>query len=68
MSYLLPSGQRIPDTRFEFVDRHIIYDGKYLGVELLTYILEDYAQPRPMTTTERNEFLTGIFTAAGWAP
>jgi hypothetical protein len=68
MSYLLPSGQRIPDTRYEFVDRHIIYDGKYLGVELLTYMLEDYAQPRPMTTTERNEFLTGIFTAAGWAP
>ncbi len=53
-------------TRNEFLDRHIFYDGRYLGVELLTALLEDYARPRPMTPAERTEFLTYIFDASGW--
>ena len=36
-------------TRREFIDRHVFYDGKYLGVELLTALLEDYSRPSPMT-------------------
>jgi poly-gamma-glutamate synthesis protein (capsule biosynthesis protein) len=53
-------------TRNEFLDRHVFYDGRYLGVELLTNLLEDYARPRPMTEPERTEFLTYIFNASGW--
>jgi hypothetical protein len=53
-------------TRREFADRHVFYDGRYMGVELLTFMLEDYARPRPMTDTERNRFLGDIFEAAGW--
>jgi poly-gamma-glutamate synthesis protein (capsule biosynthesis protein) len=56
----------VPGTRKEFIDRHVFYDGKYLGVELLTAMLEDYARPRPMTEDERNAMLGDIFSAAGW--
>jgi poly-gamma-glutamate synthesis protein (capsule biosynthesis protein) len=53
-------------TRREFLDRHIFYGGRYLGVTLLTAMLEDYSRPRPMTHQEREEFLREIFTASGW--
>jgi hypothetical protein len=66
MSHLMPDGSVIYDTRNVFIDRHIIYDGRYIGTELLTYIIEDYARPRLMTTSERNQFLKRIFTVAGW--
>ena len=48
-------------TRREFIDRHYFYDGKYLGVELLTALLEDYSKPRPMTETERIALLSDAF-------
>jgi hypothetical protein len=48
-------------TRQGFVDRHVFYDGRYLGVELLTTLIEDYARPRPMTANERSTFLNTIF-------
>lgn len=48
-------------NRREFVDRHIFYDGRYLGTELLTAILEYYAQPRPMTKNERESLLQDAF-------
>jgi poly-gamma-glutamate synthesis protein (capsule biosynthesis protein) len=66
MSYLMPDGSRIYDTRNVFVDRHVFYDGRYIGTELLTYIIEDYARPRLMTGPERLEFLQKIFSAGGW--
>ncbi|HVM71870.1 MAG TPA: CapA family protein [Anaerolineales bacterium] len=53
-------------TRELFVDRHVFYNGKYINTELLTYIIEDYAQPRPMTVLERKQFLQKIFQVAGW--
>lgn len=53
-------------TRREFVDRHVIYDGRYISTELLTALLEDYARPRPMTEAERRQFLSDIFSAGGW--
>jgi len=53
-------------TRREFIDRHIFYDGKYINTELLTALLEDYAQPRPMTADERRIFLSDLFMASGW--
>jgi poly-gamma-glutamate synthesis protein (capsule biosynthesis protein) len=48
-------------TRREFLDRHIFYDGRYLGVDLLTAMLEDYSQPRPMTAEERQSLLSDAF-------
>jgi hypothetical protein len=68
MSYILPDGTVIDETRREFMDRHIFYDGEYLGVELLTSMLEDYARPRPMTEAERSAFLSEYFYASGFIP
>jgi poly-gamma-glutamate synthesis protein (capsule biosynthesis protein) len=53
-------------TRREFADRHVFYDGRYLGTDLLTFMLEDYARPRPMTEMERKTFLRDIFGAGGY--
>jgi len=66
MSHLMPDGSLIDDTRDVFVDRHVFYDGRYIGTELLTYISEDYSRPRLMTEPERFEFLHKIFSAGGW--
>ena len=52
--------------RTAFIDRHIFYDGKYIGAELLTIYLVDYARSRPMTQPEREKLLTAIFQASGW--
>ncbi len=32
-----------------FMDYHVFYEGRYLGMQLLTTRLEDASQPRPMT-------------------
>ncbi len=53
-------------TRREFYDKHFFYNGKYINTQLLTGLLEDYAQPRPMTAEERVQFLSEIFNASGW--
>jgi poly-gamma-glutamate capsule biosynthesis protein CapA/YwtB (metallophosphatase superfamily) len=53
-------------TRQEFIDRHVFYDGRYIGTELLTAELEDYARPRPMTPQERSVLLSEYFAASGW--
>jgi poly-gamma-glutamate synthesis protein (capsule biosynthesis protein) len=54
------------ETRQEFVDWHIFYDGRHISTEVLTAILEDYARPRPMTPEEREALLTAAFQASGW--
>ncbi len=56
-----------PDTKNEFIDRHVFYNGRYLGVQLLTATLEDYVKPRPMTIQEREAELTKIFNVSGWS-
>jgi hypothetical protein len=53
-------------SRREFIDRHIFYDGRYLGTELLTAMLEDSSRPRPMTEQERQKLLEDAFRASGW--
>jgi hypothetical protein len=68
MRYTLPDGSVIDGTRLEFLDRHVFYDGRYLGVELLTARLEDYARPRPMTPDERAAFLLDYFYYSGFIP
>jgi poly-gamma-glutamate synthesis protein (capsule biosynthesis protein) len=50
----------------EFIDRHVFYDGRYLGVELVTAFLEDYARPRLMKPAERTKFLGDYFNYSGW--
>ena len=68
MTYILPDGKVIDETRREFLDRHVFYDGRYLGAELLTAMLEDYSRPRPMSESERAEFLSEYFHLSGWIP
>lgn len=68
MTYILPGGEVIDGTRREFLDRHVFYNGKYLGVELLSAILEDYSRPRPMTESERASLLAEYFHLSGWTP
>jgi hypothetical protein len=53
-------------TRRAAIDRYTIYDGKILGVELITTMLEDWSRPRLMTPEERQQFLMELFTASGW--
>jgi len=53
-------------TRQEVVDRHVIYKGRHISTELLTFMLENYSQPRPMTTEERHQLLSAVFEASGW--
>jgi poly-gamma-glutamate synthesis protein (capsule biosynthesis protein) len=66
MGYTLPNGENTSKTRWEIIQRHTFYDGKLLSTELLTAMLYDYAQPRPMTEMERQVFLQDLFTASGW--
>ena len=54
------------ETRQEFLDRHVFYDGRHISTELLTAILEDYSRPRPMTPDEREVLLRAAFAASGW--
>ena len=53
-------------TRQECIDRHIIYNGRHISTELLTFMLENYAQPRPMIIEERQALLQSLFSASGW--
>lgn len=57
-----------PAERFEFLDRHVFYDGHYINTELLTALLEDYARPRPMDSSERGALLDAYFGYSGWLP
>ncbi len=66
MYYNLPDGSVTFNTRLEFLDRHVFYDGRYLGVEIFTNVLEDFAGPRPMTPAERVGFLSEYFYYSGW--
>jgi poly-gamma-glutamate synthesis protein (capsule biosynthesis protein) len=66
MTYEMPDGSVIDETRREFIDRHVFYNGKYLGVELLTAMLEDFSRPRPMNERERTQFLSEYFAYSGW--
>jgi poly-gamma-glutamate synthesis protein (capsule biosynthesis protein) len=52
--------------RREFLDRYVIYDGKFISAELITAMLEDYSRPRLMTGDERVKFLAEYFYYSGW--
>lgn len=54
------------NSRF-FMDQLFIYEGRLLGIDLFTGIIEDNARPRPMTADERLNFLAFMFnTQAGY--
>lgn len=52
--------------REEFIDRHIFYDGRHISTVLLTALLEDFAQPRPMSDAERAALLSAAFASSDW--
>ncbi len=52
------------ETRTELMARHVIYQGRLISTEILTAVLEDFAQPRWATPEERAEILNRIFAAA----
>ena len=52
------------ETGQAFIDRHVFYDGKYIGTELLTIQFVDLAQSRPMTLEERQILLYTVFQAS----
>ncbi|MEM7539462.1 MAG: CapA family protein, partial [Chloroflexota bacterium] len=52
------------ETRTELMARHTIYEGQLLNTEILTAVLEDFAQPRWTTAEERVALLQRIFDAA----
>lgn len=54
------------ETRQEFLDRHVFYEGRHISTELLTAMLEDWSRPRPMTAEERAALLEAVFGASGW--
>jgi hypothetical protein len=57
-----------PGIRREFLDRYVIYDSRFISVELITALLEDYSRPRLMTEQERAGFLQEYFYYSGWMP
>jgi hypothetical protein len=54
------------NTRREFIDRHVFYNGRYINTQIITTFLEDYAKPRLMSLDERQDFLEEIFQFSGW--
>lgn len=52
------------ETRTELYARHTIYNGHVISTEILTGVLEEYAQPRWATPEERASILQSIFAAA----
>lgn len=59
----MPAG-----IRREFLDRYVIYGGRFISAELVTAMLEDYARPRLMTEEERAGFLDEYFAKSDWIP
>ena len=49
------------DSDKAFIDRHVFYDGKYLGVELLTAQFFNWSTPTWMTPEARTELLSRLF-------
>ncbi|MBK7896511.1 MAG: CapA family protein [Anaerolineaceae bacterium] len=53
-------------TRQTFVDTYLFYNGRLLGVELWTGVIENYCCPREMSAAEREAVLTAVFQASDW--
>jgi poly-gamma-glutamate synthesis protein (capsule biosynthesis protein) len=53
-------------TRQEFIDKHVFYEGHHISTELISAMLEDYSQPRPMTPEERESLLQDVLKYVKW--
>jgi hypothetical protein len=53
-----------PETGKAMIDRHIMYDGRYINTELLTIQFINLARSRPMTLEERQLLLYNVFQAS----
>ena len=53
-------------TDFGFLDRHVFYDGKYLGVELLPIQFKDYSQPVWPEEPTREWLMNALFQVSEW--
>lgn len=53
------------DSNKAFLDRHIFYDGKYLGVELITAQFFNWSTPTLMTPEARAAVLEKLFFESG---
>lgn len=53
-------------TRWAFLDRHVFYDGRHIGTELITIFFVDLAKSRFTTPQERLNLLHKVFAASGW--
>ncbi len=51
------------ETRTELMARHTLYNGQLINTEILTAVLENYAQPRWADEQERAGILARIFNA-----
>jgi poly-gamma-glutamate synthesis protein (capsule biosynthesis protein) len=56
------------ETRSELYVRHTIYNGEIISSEILTGVLEDFAQPRWATPEERADILSTIYGGAPERP
>lgn len=54
------------ENRQMFADKHVLYEGRHISTVLFTGLMEDWAQPNPMTPEDRAAFLQLIFEASGW--
>lgn len=54
------------DSNKAFLDRHIFYDGKYLGVELITVEFFNWSTPTLMTPESRAAMLERLFAESGF--
>lgn len=53
-------------TRQTFVDRHVFYEGRYLGVDLRAAFIVDNSQPVPMNEADRAALLRKLFQMSGY--
>jgi hypothetical protein len=51
-------------TRESLIDFHYFYGGRHLGTAVRAALIEDYAQPRPMTEAERRELLAKVYASS----
>jgi poly-gamma-glutamate capsule biosynthesis protein CapA/YwtB (metallophosphatase superfamily) len=53
-------------THQTFIDRHVFYDGKYLGTDLRSAFIVNYSRPEPMNAADRAKLLKTLFDADGY--
>jgi hypothetical protein len=56
----------VDNIRRQFVDEHMIYDGRHISTKIHTFILMDYSRPRLTDAAERDKFLRYYFEQSGW--